>query len=95
MKREFLQIALGCLFAVLLSVGCGGGGSDSPSTPLDVADTWEITDTIGNNSCGDQVGQQVTSTITIIQDGKNLTVNTTVGSFTGTINGKLARKYSR
>jgi hypothetical protein len=71
----------------LLACGGGGGGNNdpAPTTPANVAGSWTVTETSTSNNCGDLVDPAYS--ITITQNGGNLSVSTPVGVFTGTING--------
>jgi len=70
--------------------GCGGssGGSDDPDDPIaDVSGTWDITETMGSNSCDEVPGTINTYEVTVTMSGNSVTVVTPVGTFTGTIDG--------
>ncbi len=60
----------------------------NPQT-VDVAGTWDITETMGANTCGDTVGLTDTYQVTVSQNGSNLTVTAPAGTFNGTMNSNV------
>lgn len=84
------KIVLVLLTLIVAACGGGGGGSSNPQAPkapiADLSGTWEITES-GTSTC---VGLQTYTdayTITVVQNGNDLTITTPDGTVTGTIDG--------
>lgn len=83
-RRMSVLVAL----ALAPLVACADVDSnDDP--PVDVAGTWNLTDTVGQNNCGDSGSSSYSVEVT--QNENALTVSTPVGVFSGAINGNTVQ----
>ncbi|MGH8491735.1 MAG: hypothetical protein ACRERR_01325 [Moraxellaceae bacterium] len=61
---------------------------DSATTP-NLAGSWQVTETTGNNTCGEEVGAIEVITYIVNQVGKNLTVSANGHTFNAVLNGSV------
>lgn len=88
--RNIFHLVSVLILGVTLSAcgGSGGGGDSDTEAPIaDVSGTWDITETMGSNDCGELPGETDNYEVTVTMNGNDVTVVTPVGTFTGTLDG--------
>jgi hypothetical protein len=92
-RRLALLGLLACLPACLPACsggGGGGGGTPAPTGPTAVfSGTWSITEETltATSVCAPEVGTMQTYPVTVTQSGTTISVQTPVGTFSGTVSG--------
>jgi len=74
--------------ALAAIAGCRNGGECSAEEHADLAGTWDVRMTVTSDSCdpGD-VGDEETEVATVVQDGRDITVDLGIGVLEGTVCG--------
>ena len=85
MRNNLYLLSILVLGLTLGGCGGGGGGGGTDDPIADITGTWDITETLGSNTC-DDFGT-TTYTLTATLSGNDVTVVTPVGTFTGTLDG--------
>jgi hypothetical protein len=77
-----------CAIGLLVTTGCGGGGSHLDPPATDLTGTWSVQETADGNCAGISYPQQSAYTATLAQTGNSVIMSTAAnGSSSGTISG--------
>ncbi|HEX7125901.1 MAG TPA: hypothetical protein VF406_08985 [Thermodesulfobacteriota bacterium] len=96
MSRTGVLVVMAAMLGLSGCGGGGGGGGGPSGPPADVQGIWTITETMGNNTCGEPVGAKDVYDVSVVQAPGASTFELTVldaagdpldGPFIGSING--------
>lgn len=86
--QRTLGPVLWILVLTLAFAACGDDDDDGPAAPaaFDLTGTWVMQETIDATACGE--GTDTDSwTMTVVQEGNDVTIDTPDGQFSGTVSG--------
>ena len=83
--RKALSTALAAAFVTAALTGCSDDSSE-PTTTLDIAGSWTITENVDATGCGGGTYSDVW-TASVSQSGSSITLTTSGLTFSGTLNG--------
>jgi hypothetical protein len=83
--RKALNTALAAAFVTAALTACSDDSSE-PTTTLDIAGTWTITENVDGTDCGDGTYTD-TYDLSVSQNGSSITVGIGGLTFSGTLNG--------